>query len=297
MMNPWLILLCFYFGRWPAWMNFFVESCKWNPGVRWRIYTDCGEPENKADNIEYVPISFDDYKAFVRGRLHIAFDPAHPYKLCDLRPALGFLHEPDTVGFPFFGYGDLDVIYGDISHFYGPQQFAELDVVSTHPERLSGHFAVLRNTPALRHAFEDIPNYRALLEAQHQTGVDEAKFSQLFLNSPAYRSLFVERHSTVLSVRGWHDGTMNYPQRWFWRRGHLTNERDGDREFLYLHFMRWQSAHWINTPPVPGEAVWVGREIIHTEWRRAVSEGFCISPAGFTPIGPKSEMRTPASGV
>ena len=34
---------------------------------------------------------------------------------------------------------------------------------------------------------------------------------------------------------------MNYPQRWFWRRGRVTNEYDGDREFLYLHFMRWQS--------------------------------------------------------
>ena len=137
---------------------------------------------------------------------------------------------------------------------------------------------------ALRHAFEAIPNYRALLEEQHQTGVEEAQFSQVFLRSPAYRSLFVERHSTVLSVRGWHDGTMNYPQRWFWQRGHLTNERDGDREFLYLHFMRWQSAHWINSPPVPGEAVWVGRELIHTDWRHAVTKGFCISPAGFTSI-------------
>ena len=138
-------------------MNFFVESCKWNAGVRWRIYTDCGKPENRADNIDYVPISFDEYKALARDRLDIAFDPAHPYKLCDLRPALGFLHEQDTVGFPFFGYGDLDVIYGDISRFYGPQQFAELDVVSTHPERLSGHFAVLRNTPALRHASRVFP--------------------------------------------------------------------------------------------------------------------------------------------
>src|SRR5947208_1133673 len=52
--RPWLIMLCFYFGRWPAWINFFVESCKWNPDVHWRIYTDCGEPENHASNIAYV---------------------------------------------------------------------------------------------------------------------------------------------------------------------------------------------------------------------------------------------------
>jgi hypothetical protein len=28
--SPWLIMLCFYFGRWPAWIDFFVESCKWS---------------------------------------------------------------------------------------------------------------------------------------------------------------------------------------------------------------------------------------------------------------------------
>jgi hypothetical protein len=281
--GQWLILLCPYFGRWPAWMNFFVESCRWNPDVRWRFYTDCGEPENKAGNIDYVPISFEAYKALVRSRLGIAFDPGDPYKLCDLKPALGLLHQQDIEGYPFFGYCDLDVIYGNIARFYGSERLAGFDVVSTHPELLSGHFAVLRNTPDLRHAFERVPGYRAQLEAPHFTGFDEHQFSLVLPKSAAERALFTERYSTVLSPRRWHDGTMNYPQRWFWKRGQLTNERDGEREFLYLHFMRWQSARWINNPPQPGEAAWVGRDIIRMDWRRA-TDGFCVSPAGFTAI-------------
>lgn len=286
--DPWLVMLCPYFGRWPKWIDFFVESCKWNPSVQWRIYTDCGAPENHADNIDFVPISFDDYKVLVRERLKIAFDPAQPYKLCDLKPALGAIHEHDIADYPFFGYCDIDVIYGDISRFYSKEKFANFDVISTHPERLSGHFAVLRNTSALRHAFEWIPDYRGMLEAQQVVGMDESGFSEIFLNSSKERTLFVERHSTVLCWRGWHDATMNYPQRWFWRCGQLTNERDGERQFLYLHFMRWQSARWINDPPHPGEAAWVGREIVHTDWHTAHSEGFCISPVGFTPIDPSS---------
>lgn len=75
-----------YFGHWPEWIDFFVESCKWNPSVRWKFYTDCGEPENKADNIDYTHLSFDDYKALVRQRLGIAFNPSDPYKLCDVKP-------------------------------------------------------------------------------------------------------------------------------------------------------------------------------------------------------------------
>jgi hypothetical protein len=264
-------------------MNFFVESCKWNPDVRWRFYTDCGEPENTASNVDYVPISFDKYKALARARLGIAFDPPDPYKLCDLRPTLGFIHNQDIAGHPFFGYGDLDVIYGNVSSFYGQERLADFDIVSTHPERFSGHFAVLRNTPAICSAFERISNYRTLLETPHCVGMDEGQFTQIFKTSTTERSMFVERHGTVLSPRRWHDGTMNYPQRWFWRHGHLTNERDGDREFLYLHFMRWQSARWINNPPVSGEAAWVGRNIIHLDWRRA-AKGFFISAEGLTTI-------------
>src|SRR4051812_44063659 len=109
-MAPWLVMLCCYFGRWPPWIDFFIESCKWNPDVHWRIYTDCGQPGNRSTNVELVAIGFDAYKALARKRLGVAFDPVHPYKLCDLKPALGFLHEEDILGYPFFGYGDLDVI-------------------------------------------------------------------------------------------------------------------------------------------------------------------------------------------
>jgi len=288
--KPWLIMLCFYFGRWPAWINFFIESCKWNPDVRWRIYTDCGEPENRADNVECVPVGFQEYQALARRRLGVNFTADHPYKLCDLRPCLGFIHEPDIAGYPYFGYGDIDVIYGRIASFYGAQ-IAAFDVVSTHPERLSGHFAVLRNTPALRRAFERVRRYRSLLEAPAQTGWEEAAFSRMLRSSSTERGLFTERYSTLLSSRGWHDGTMSYPKNWFWRNGGLTNDQDGDREFLYLHFMRWQSAHWINDPPAPGEANWVGRDIIHTDWRRAAQDGFCIGAEGFLPHPrPASEL-------
>lgn len=288
-MAPWLILLVPYFGRWPAWINFFVESCNWNSDIHWQFFTDCGEPDNKADNVDYVHLSFGDYKALARERLGIAFDPADPYKLCDLRPCLARIHEDRIEGYPFFGYGDVDVIYGSVRRFYTDEILAQYDVFSTHPERLAGHFAVLRNTADMRRAYERIPNYRELLERPQHVSTDEAQFTALLQaeTEASGRGLFVERYSTILSPRGWHDGTMNYPQRWFWRRGRLTNERDGDREFLYLHFMRWQSARWINDPPAPGEAAWVGRDrIVDVDWRRAGDDGFCISPEGFTAIDP-----------
>ena len=151
-MLPWLIILIPYFGRWPEWINLFVESCKWNPDVGWRIYTDCGEPENKADNVEFVHLAFEDYKAMVQSRLGIRFDHHDPYRLCDLKPCLGHIHESDIAGCPFFGYGDIDVTYGNIRSFYTTELLSNCNVISTHPERVSGHLAIFRNEPSLRTA-------------------------------------------------------------------------------------------------------------------------------------------------
>jgi hypothetical protein len=284
--NPWLVILCPYFGRWPSWINFFIESCKWNPEVQWLFYTDCGQPDNRASNVHIMPTSFNDYKALVRDRLCIAFNPSNPYKLCDLRPCLGWLHEREIVDFSFFGFGDIDVIYGNISKFYSPVTLADLDVISHHADLLSGHLALFRNTPDIRHAFERIPRYREFLAAPNYANLDEVKYMSVFFDpSATERKRFAEAHSNNLGWRGWHDGTMNYPNHWFWRRGSLTNECDGDRDFLYLHFIRWKSALPINNPPLLGESAWVGRDIIHTDWQRAATEGFCISAAGITAIG------------
>jgi hypothetical protein len=149
-----------------------------------------------------------------------------------------------------------------------------------------------------------------LLEQPQHAGADEAHFTEVFLPSAAPHGLgrmtdyfdpyrrglvFVERYSTILSPRGWHDGTMNYPQKWFWRRGRLTNERDGEREFLYLHFMRWQSDRWMPDPPAPGEAAWLRlSRIVHVDWRQAAAEGFCVSPEGFIRIGPSTSPSSAA---
>jgi hypothetical protein len=309
-MREWLIMLMPYFGRWPEWMNLFIESCKWNPDVRWRFFTDCGVPENKAANVDYVHLSFEDYKALVRNHLQIEFDPSDPYKLCDLKPSYGDIHAQEIEGYRFFGYGDIDLIYGNISDFYPAELREKSNVLSIRQDIFAGHFAILRNTHALRRAYRRIPGFRQALEQPHYFELDERAFYRVFRPPEAEDTVlrhilsrfdpcrrggvFVYRHTTVLSPKGWSDGTMNFPQRWFWKRGHLTNDRDGEREFLCFHFMRWKTDRYRRAPPVQGEGAWVGlKNVVHADWRDLATDGFCISPAGFTPLPPLVSSHEP----
>jgi hypothetical protein len=285
-MSPSLAIIGFYFGRWPAWIEFFVETCKWNPDIHWFIYTDCSMPENRADNVVIRDISFADYKALARRRTGITADPDDPYKLCDLRPAQGHIHADDIAGFDFFGFGDLDVFYGRIRGIFTDALLNAHDVLSTHPEIVSGHFAVLRNTEELRRAYELMPAFDHWMHKPDYFRVDDREFAHLFEPAGALahlRTRFVEEYSTILSPRGWHDGTMNYPLRWLWKNGRLTNSADGAREFLYLHVMRWKSRRHAGATPAATEGAWTRLDrIVKLDWRRAGQDGFCISPDGIT---------------
>lgn len=302
MSNVSIIKIIPYFGQWPEWFELYIESCKHNPDIHWLFYTDCDEPDNQSANVSYQYMSFDEYKRFVSARLSINFNPSSPYKLCDLKPALGFIHEEDIQDYEFFAIGDIDIIYGQIRRFITDALLEKYDVIGTHNRRLSGHFAIFRNTEMYRQAFRKIPDWQKLMEKDEHLGLDESKFSKLFVrhkNHPLWlrklwsfsspyqrRVLFKEQFSTVLSPIQWVDGNSEHPQKWFWKDGHLTNNRD-EREFMYLHFMNWKSNRWLPRNLRGSSAAWSSLDkLVQIDIEQARQNGFQISPQGFTPISP-----------
>ena len=167
-----------YFGPWPAWINFFIESCRPNSAVQWFLIGDSAVPENRSPNVRHINIGFGDYKALLSDALGIPICATNPYKLCDLRPALPFVHRDLLAGYDFVGFGDLDVIYGDLGSFYGEDILAAYDLLSTHPDRISGHLCLMRNDERMITAFRLIPRWTKLFSSEEHAGADEARILQ-----------------------------------------------------------------------------------------------------------------------
>lgn len=249
-----------YFGRWPFWMPFFVESCRYNPDIEWLFFTDCGALEHMPANITLEPISFADYCAMVGERLGISFRPKSPYKLCDIKPALGYIHADRLRDVEFWGFSDIDLIYGNLRHYFTDERLARFDLLSTHERRVSGHLCLLRNNERMRGAFRQVPGWRDSFENPEHEAFDEGDFSRLFIrrkNWPAplqrlagqlnpwrRKSEFVEAFSTPNGRIPWVDGTTDFPRRWIWSAGVLRNDRDTDLEFPYFHFIAWKGTEW-----------------------------------------------------
>lgn len=286
-----IVFIIPWFGSWPAWFELFLESCRWNPTVDWLIYSDAPPPGDVPPNVTIITISAEDYRALAAGQLGLRPQWTDHYKLCDLKPALGYIHDLQVAGYDFWGFGDLDVIYGDLRQFLTPEVLSH-DLVSTHNHIVSGHFALVRNSHRMTRAFMRIPGWRRLLTTADHKSFDEQVFSSLFLpirGRRKWRRLFMphmgggyfeEQYSTnISSFLKWVDGGETFPERWFWNRGHLTTDRSGDREFLYLHFSHWQSNRWTDHAVAPWKKL---DRLVRLPAKRPT--GFTISAEGFTPL-------------
>ncbi len=272
--------ICFvipYFGHWPFWMPFYLRSCAFNADIDWVFYTDCGIPPDAPDNVRFIEIAFADYCALVSSRLDIDFCPQSPYKLCDIKPALGLIHQDDLRGYDYWGFGDVDVIYGDLRRYLSTERLQSFSLVSTHARRVSGHLCVMRNDEQWRGAFKQVGGWREQFQSSEHQAFDERAFSKLFIrhkNWPQWlRSLFdrfnpwrtqadfTEQFSTPEGSVAWRDGGFSFPSWWLWHEGRLGCDKD-DFDYPYLHFIYWKSTDWKNRPlddvmqVTPYESVW-----------------------------------------
>jgi hypothetical protein len=284
-----------FFGPWPAWIEFFVESCRWNRGVDWFLLSDNDPPENRSRNVRHVRLSFDEYKSLVSDALGLRFNPREPYKLCDVRPALPFIHRDLLAGYDFVGTGDVDVIYGDLRSFYDDQVLTSYDLLSSHPERVSGHLCLMRNDERMITAFRGIRRWTKALEQEPYVGLDERGFFDLFRGRRAKLGTWLGRTQPRCYFReAYSTPGVTDRMRWYWKEGRLTNEYYPWNSFMYLHFMAWHSNRWVKHQPGAAKdpfAPWTRLpQLVQMDWRDARQDGFMISPAGIQPLSKSAPL-------
>ena len=62
-------------------------------------------------------MSFCSIQQLIRNKFSFPVKIDSPWELCAFRPAYGDIFEEYFNGYDFWGYGDLDVIYGDLDKY------------------------------------------------------------------------------------------------------------------------------------------------------------------------------------
>lgn len=308
-MSPSLAIVIPYFGRWDPWAPLFFETVRRNHTIDFVVFTDCNMDGLTAPNVRVHDMSLAEYVAMVNDRLELEFAPSNAYKLCDLRPLFGAIHAQEFAGYDFYGWCDIDMLFGDIRHFYTDALLASVDVLSTHEHRISGHFAVFRNNTRNRRMYRHIYAWQEALRRPEFVGIDEHGLTNAYLMTVAdrlnekfgihidnaltqmlsrrrrARLHLQEQYTTPFLPRPWLDGSLDsaQPDTWYYRDGRITNDRDGERQFIYLHFMNFKSAQWRHDgTPAP----WVSAEHVCRATPQDMAAGIVIDPTGIHPLAP-----------
>lgn len=250
---PSIAIVVVFFGRAPFWLPAFLLSCRHNPDVQWILYGDLAVAGPLPPNVTIKPLDVPEFnrrasevlgttvnvlrtsdKADANGRLRVNLR-----KSCDLKPAYGLIFAEDLQAFDFWACSDLDIIWGDVRRFLTPALLDTHDIISSRPDRLSGHFTLYRNTPENNRAFELIPDVAAAFAVPRYLKLDEHELTRHLRHrmSTAGRGAWPRvywEHEWTTSAGDQHTIGSSDAEALWWRDGR-TFRPDGT-EIMYVHF-------------------------------------------------------------
>lgn len=237
-----IALFGFYFGKFPVHMPLWFRICGTNPDIDWILITDRHVGYPVPDNVTVIETDIKSLTQFFSERLGLKANLYRPYKLCDFRPAYGYIYEEMLKGYDFWGYVDFDLVFGDIRAFFTGEILAKYDKIQPF-----GQLSLYRNCEKINTLFmkscEGVADYRDVFtEGTHYAfdefrgidkiceveGIERYRSSDIYVETYIFRSKFVDKNSgREDAVYFWEDGKL-----------YMAFQQDGgivQKEIMYIH--------------------------------------------------------------
>lgn len=150
-----------------------METCKANYDIDWLFFSDNSNKPAEAENIKQVEFSLSEFNDLASDKLDISVGLKNPYKVCDFKPAFGKIFEEYINGYEFWCYFDVDLLFGNISHFINNKTLDNFDLISTYLHFLSGPFCLFRNEKYINQLYSRVSEYDEILQDPEHFGFDE----------------------------------------------------------------------------------------------------------------------------
>lgn len=141
-------IMAVYFGKLPASFKVWLKSCENNPSIDWFFITDYNYDEVIPSNVKIIKMEFEEIKEKIKNKLDLNVKIPNPYKLCDYKPTYGLIFEELLKSYDYWGYCDIDLIFGDI------RKFITNDILEQYEKILvKGHLTLYKNNAFNKQAF------------------------------------------------------------------------------------------------------------------------------------------------
>lgn len=152
-----------YYGKFPKMWLFYLDSLRRHTFIDVLLVTDIEQKIELPSNIKVLKMTLDQLYNLAEDKLDCKITARTPYKLCDIKPALGVIFQEHTKDYKYWAYGDIDLIYGNLERFLKTPIEQEYDVITFREEWYSGAFTIIKNIPVLNNLALQSPDFIKVL--------------------------------------------------------------------------------------------------------------------------------------
>jgi hypothetical protein len=253
-----MLLIIPYFtegkGSLPNLFPLWLASCKRNPTVNWLLVTDTKFSDDVPKNVKVLKMSFDEMRKRIQDLFDFPICLEKAYKLCDFKPTYGAVFADEAKGYDFWGFCDMDLIWGDIRAFITDDVLKDNKRILT-----SGHFTLFKNDDEMRNAYKTLDpmgvvDYKSVFTSPKSFCFDEwGGMSEILKRNNV--KMYHNRVFADIQIDRFHlRPTREFSEKYYHekkRKNLIYSVRDGkvicfynlngqlgSEEFMYIHFQK-----------------------------------------------------------
>lgn len=175
-----ICIICCYFGELPQYIEFWVKSCSYNSHISFILVTN-QELNRIPKNLKIINMSIYEFNNLASNKLNLDIKINNAYKLCDFKPAYGKIFEDYIKEYDFWGYCDIDVVFGDIRKFITDEVLKENTIILN-----LGHLTILKNSEYNKYLYTkkgSIYSYKEVFTNKANFAFDEMSGMHLIMKN------------------------------------------------------------------------------------------------------------------
>lgn len=242
-----IVFIVPYFGALPPYFKEWMYSAGYlaNQNIDFLLITNNELECDVPSNIQLFPMSFEEFKRRVQSKFDFQIALDTPYKICDFKPALGYIFQDEITQYQFWGNCDIDQVWGDVRKFITDDILNQYDRI-----QFLGHFILYRNVEKINTLFMKkggIYDYQKVYSTSiHYSFCEHSGMMSIVVKnnisnyiatnyidvSPIYNRIWVSRVPNYqYQIIYWSDGKV-------YRTYLDSNESMITEEYMYFHFQR-----------------------------------------------------------
>lgn len=143
-----IAIIVTWFGKLPSYFPAWLKSAESNNTIDFLIFCDQDISSDKDNIITYKTTLQDEvlrYEKILNRKISIS----NAYKFCDCRLFFGLFYEQFIKDYDFWGYCDIDLVFGDIRNFVTDEILSTYDRIYEY-----GHLCLYRNNYKMNHIYD-----------------------------------------------------------------------------------------------------------------------------------------------